>query len=270
MEFESGSVGEVEEGSVKRVENEDVDGVEAEGLSEYLRPGRFIDSDHPRVVEFAEQVLESAFGDVGTELSSGVRRSGATPGDQEKAVALYYAVRDKFRYDPYRIDLRPEAMKASALLSRGYGFCITKATLLAAAARVHGIPARPGFADVRNHLNTERLRRSMGTDVFVWHGYAELKIGGTWVKAAPAFNRSLCERFGVPTMDFDGVHDTLFQPFDQDGNQYMEYIQDHGHFSDLPLDQLRNAFETAYPQLMADGRCDLSGRFEDDAVASGE
>ena len=257
---------------------------EKEGVAEYLRPGRFIDSDHPRVVEFAAIALDGLgggaaggqeagdkralpFGDV--QPSTGARPSDEGPSDQEKAVALYYAVRDQFRYDPYRIDLRPEAMKASAILSRGYGFCITKATLLAAAARAHGIPARLGFADVRNHLNTERLRRSMGTDVFVWHGYAELSIGGSWVKAAPAFNRSLCERFGVPTMDFDGIHDTLFQPFDQDGNQYMEYIRDHGHFSDLPLDQLRNAFETAYPQLMADGRCDLSGRFEDDAVAGG-
>ena len=231
-----------------------------EDVGAYLEPGRFIDSDHPRVVEFAEQALEGA----PAEMASG---SGATSSDREKAVALYYAVRDQFRYDPYRIDLRPEAMRASALLSRGYGFCITKATLLAASARVSGIPSRLGFADVCNHLNTERLRRSMGTDVFVWHGYAELQIGGSWVKAAPAFNRSLCERFGVPTMDFDGIHDTLFQPFDEDGNQYMEYIRHHGHFSDLPLEQLSTAFETAYPQLMVDGRCDLSGRFEDDAVA---
>jgi transglutaminase-like putative cysteine protease len=200
--------------------------------------------------------------------------AGAEPGtpgddlddleDRQKAVALFYAVRDRFRYDPYRIDLNPEQMTASAVLARGYGFCITKSVLLAAAARIHGIPARLGFADVRNHLTTERLRRSMGTDVFVWHGFAELLIDGGWVKATPAFNKSLCERFGVPTLDFDGIHDSLFQPFDGEGNQYMEYIRDHGRFSDLPLDQLRHAFEIAYPQLVSDGRCDLSGRFEED------
>ncbi|MFH1763956.1 MAG: transglutaminase-like domain-containing protein [Gemmatimonadota bacterium] len=81
--------------------------------------------------------------------------------DREKAVSLYYAVQDEFRYDPYRIDLNPEAMKASALLARGYGFCIAKAVLLAAAARVQGIPARLGFADVRNHLTAKRLRQSL-------------------------------------------------------------------------------------------------------------
>jgi transglutaminase-like putative cysteine protease len=158
-------------------------------------------------------------------------------------------------------------MRASAVLARGYGFCIAKAVLLAASARHQGIPARLGFADVRNHLTTERLRRSMGTDVFVYHGYAELLIDGAWVKATPAFNLSLCERFGVPTLDFDGVHDAVFQPFDGEGQRYMEYLRDHGRHSDLPLDELRDAFETAYPQLMSGGVCHLAGRFEDDAIA---
>jgi transglutaminase-like putative cysteine protease len=234
-----------------------------DGYAEYLRPGRFINSDHPKVVEFANRALAEA--DVG-----GREASGAGMDERRKAIALFYAVRDTFRYDPYRIDLSPEQMTASAVLERGYGFCITKSVLLAATARIHGIPARLGFADVRNHLTTERLRRSMGTDIFVWHGFAELLLDKRWVKATPAFNRSLCERFGVPTLEFDGLHDSLFQPFDADGNQYMDYIRDHGHFSDLPLEELRHAFETAYPQLVSDGRCDLSGRFEEDAVARGE
>ena len=229
---------------------------------EYLRPGLYIDSDHPEVVRFSERVAGPPADRVGIP----------TPGDggparaRERVVDLYHAVRDEFRYDPYRIDLNPEAMKASALLDRGYGFCIAKAVLLSAAARVQGIPARLGFADVRNHLTTERLRKSMGTDVFVYHGYAELFIEGRWVKATPAFNKTLCERFGVPALEFDGIHDSVFQPFDDQGNQYMEYLRDHGHHADLPLDDLRQAFETAYPLLMSGGVCDLSGRFEDDAL----
>jgi transglutaminase-like putative cysteine protease len=250
---------------------------EKQALDAYLKPGRFINSDHPDVVEFAEEAL-TGLGAAGKPMGDREKAvAGAEPGTpaadldhRQKAVALFHAVRDRFRYDPYRIDLNPEQMTASAVLDRGYGFCITKSVLLAAVARIHGIPARLGFADVRNHLTTERLRRSMGTDVFVWHGFAELLIDGRWVKATPAFNRSLCERFGVPTLDFDGIYDSLFQPFDGEGNQYMEYIQDHGNFSDLPLDELRLAFETAYPQLVSDGRCDLSGRFEEDAVAGRE
>lgn len=217
--------------------------------ADYLRPGTFIDSDHPAVLEFSSRVADGQVG------------------DREKSVALYYAVRDEIRYDPYRIDLKADAMRASAVLARGFGFCIAKAVLLAASARHQGIPARLGFADVRNHLTTKRLRRSMGTDVFVYHGYAELLVDGAWVKATPAFNRSLCERFGVPTLDFDGIHDSVFQPIDGKGRRYMEYLVDRGRHADLPLGDLREAFERAYPQLMSGGVCHLAGRFEEDAVA---
>lgn len=230
---------------------------------DFLRPGLYINSDHPSVIQFSERIAGRSTPPGGSPAPG----DGGPPKDREKAVALYYAVRDEFRYDPYRIDLNPEAMKASALLARGYGFCIAKSVLLAAAARVQGIPARLGFADVRNHLTTERLRRSMGSDVFVYHGYAELFIEGGWVKATPAFNKALCERFGVAVLEFDGVHDSVFQPFDSQGNQYMEYLRDHGRYADLPLGELRLAFETAYPRLMFGGICDLSGRFEDDAIA---
>jgi transglutaminase-like putative cysteine protease len=223
-----------------------------ERLAEYLRPTRFIDSADPSVMEFAERV------------------AGPEDGELNRAIALYYAVRDEIRYDPYRIDLRPEAMKASSTLARGYGFCIAKAVLLAAVARAQGIPSRLGFADVRNHLTTERLRRSMETDVFVYHGYAELLLGGTWVKATPAFNRALCERFGVATLEFDGVRDSVFQDFDNAGNRHMEYLRDHGQHADLPLDELVRALEAAYPKIMSEGVWDLSGQFEDDAVADRE
>lgn len=247
-------------------------GVREERWEEYLRPGLYIDSDHPGVIAFSERVAgplgESVRGRAPGGESRGDGALGDPPaGDRERVVALYYAVRDEFRYEPYHIDLNPEAMKASSLLERGYGFCIAKAVLLAASARVQGIPARLGFADVRNHLTTERLRRSMGTDLFVFHGYAELFVDDTWVKATPAFNRSLCERFGVPALEFDGIHDSVFQPFDGEGNQYMEYVKDHGHYADLPLDALRGAFETAYPRLMSGGVCDLAGRFEEDGAS---
>jgi transglutaminase-like putative cysteine protease len=245
---------------------------------EYLRPGTFIDSDHPEVIRFSERVagIPSAGGMAsGQRMPAGEGMRGgkgmpeaeemASAEVREKVVALYYAVRDEFRYEPYRIDLNPEAMRASSLLERGYGFCIAKAVLMAAAARVQGIPARLGFADVRNHLTTERLRKSMGTDLFVYHGFAELLVGDVWVKATPAFNKALCDRFGVDTLEFDGVHDSVFQSFDSKGKKYMEYVRHHGSYADLPLDDLRAAFEEAYPRLMSGGVCHLAGRFEDDA-----
>jgi len=220
-----------------------------ESLEEFLQPGTFVDSDHPEVMAFSERV------------------AGGRSSSREKAVALYHAIRDGFRYDPYHIDLGPEAMRASALLARDYGFCIPKAALLAASARHQGIPARLGFADVRNHLTTPKLRRAMGTDVFFWHGFAELYLDGIWIKATPAFDRSLCERLGVAPLDFDGQRDAVFQAADAQGNQFMEYLADHGRYADLPLQELREALEEAYPHVVKGGIWNLSGRFEDDAVA---
>lgn len=218
-------------------------------LAQYLRPSQFIDSSHPAVIDFTSRVVAS-------------RRT-----DLEKAIALYYAVRDGIRYDPYRIDLKPEAMRASAVLDRGFGFCVPKATLLAAAARSENIPSRLGFADVKNHLVTEKLRRVMQTDVFAFHGYAELFLEDQWVKATPAFNASLCERFDVAPLEFDGRHDAVLQGCDRKGNRYMEYIRDHGQFADLPLEQMLAAFEEYYPSLMSDGAYGLNGTFEEDAAS---
>jgi transglutaminase-like putative cysteine protease len=149
-----------------------------------------IDSDHPQVQGFAR-----------------LHALGAD--DRERAVSLYYAVRDGFRYDPYRIDLSVAGMRASHVLEIGVGWCVTKAALLAAAARAAGIPARVGYADVRNHLSTERMRQTMKTDLFVWHGYTELWLDGAWVKATPAFNIELCDRFGLLPLEFDGRVDSL-------------------------------------------------------------
>lgn len=193
-----------------------------------LAPGALLDSDHPAVVDFA-------------------RRHASGSSSRQRAVALYYAVRDGFRYDPYRIDLSPAGMRASGVIDIGVGWCVTKAALLAAAARAAGIPARVGYADVRNHLSTERLRRTMQTDIFVWHGYVELWLDGAWRKCTPAFNIELCDRFGLLPLDFDGVADSLYHPFDKTGQRHMEYVAQHGSFDDVPLPRIIDGFRAAYP-----------------------
>lgn len=199
-----------------------------------------IDSHHPTVTAFAREYAQ-----------------GATP--RERAVALYQAVRDGLRYDPYRIDLSAQGMKASSALAQGHGWCVPKAVLLAAVARAAGIPARLGFADVRNHLSTERLRQTMKTDVFVWHGYTALWLDGAWRKATPAFNLSLCEKFGLLPLAFDGVNDSLYHPYDQTGQRHMEYVNERGQFDDLPLQAIRATFAEVYPFWTAEaGDADFS------------
>jgi transglutaminase-like putative cysteine protease len=198
-------------------------------MSEYLTPGSFVDSDHPAVIAFSR------------EYSKG-------KGEREKAVSLYYAVRDRIRYNPFQNFTLDDTYRASVCLEQGSGWCVPKAALLAACARAAGIPARVGYADVRNHITTPELTAKMGTDLFVFHGYTDLLLDGMWVKATPAFNLSLCIRFRVKPLEFDGISDSLFHPFDEDNRRHMEYVRDRGSYADVPADEIRRVFRETYPK----------------------
>ena len=157
-------------------------------------------------------------------------------------------VRDGIRYDPYSLVLTVEGLRASTSLENRRGWCVPKAILFAAVCRAVGIPARLGFADVRNHLSTARLREFLGTDVFYWHGYTTLLLGGKWVKATPAFNIELCEKFRIKPLDFDGTQDSIYHPFDLEGRKHMEYIRFHAEHDDLPLEEMVAVFAEHYGQ----------------------
>ncbi len=200
-------------------------------LQQYLESTFFIDSSSPKVTEFANKACLNAH----------------TP--TEKAVALYYAVRDQIRYDPYDLEFSRKAMKASSVIKKGSGYCVSKAVLLTAVARHQNIPCRLGFADVTNHLSSKRLRELMGTDLFVYHGYSEFFLEEKWVKATPAFNLSLCTRFNVKPLEFDGTEDSLFHDCDTLGKKHMEYMRDHGHFADLPFETIFEAYNKTYPNF---------------------
>jgi transglutaminase-like putative cysteine protease len=199
-------------------------------MKEFLSPGRFIDSDHPAVIAFA-----------------GEHAKGKTP--LERAVSLYYATRDRIRYNPFLDFSQDGAFRASQCILSGEGFCIGKAALLAACARADGIPSRVGFADVKNHLTTPALRERMGSDLFVYHGYTELLLEGRWVKATPAFNVELCRRFKVKPLEFDGREDSIFHPYDEDDRRHMEYLRERGSHADVPVAEIMQAFREAYPVL---------------------
>jgi transglutaminase-like putative cysteine protease len=211
----------------------------------------FVDAEHPDVGAFA------------------ARATAGARSDREKAVALFYAVRDGIRYDPYAISADPETYRASAVLRAGAAYCIPTAVLLCAAARAAGLTARLGFADVRNHLNSEKLRERMGgSDLFIWHGYVEFLLDGprgdggcppdkgggsrqrNWVKVTPAFNIELCERFGVLPLEFDGEHDALFHPYTADGRAHMEYVRERGTFDELPFDEIMEEFLPAFGPML--------------------
>lgn len=160
----------------------------------------------------------------------------------EQAIRFYYAVRDGIRYNPYQFDLSVKGLKASTTINIGEAWCVPKAALLAACCRARGIPARLGYADVRNHLSTARMRESMKTDVFKWHGYTTIFLEGKWVKSTPAFNIELCEKFRLRALEFDGKNDSIYHPFDLDGNKHMDYLRERGEFDDVPLEAIRETF----------------------------
>lgn len=200
-------------------------------MTEYLKPTEFLDSDESTVREFA--------------LTNTVDATS----DTEKAVRLYYAVRDGFQYDPYLLDLSRKGLKASTLLTRKRGYCVEKAILLAASARSVGIPSRLSFYIVRNHIATDRLEKILDKDYLVFHGAAEMLLEGEWRKATPAFNKKLCDFLGVEPLEFDGTRDSIFQEFDKSGNVFMEYLHDYGPFSDLPYELYMEELNKHYPHI---------------------
>jgi transglutaminase-like putative cysteine protease len=197
----------------------------------HLSPTEFIESTAPGVVRLAGALARAD--------------PAAT------SVALFDWVRDHVRYDPRAaLDGRGE-YRATAVLARSRGFCIQKAVLLAAMARAAGIPSRLGFADVRNHRCPPWLREFMGTDVFVFHGYVELFLGGRWVKATPAFDAESSRRAGVLPVELDGTNDAMLHPVDPMGHPYIEYLRYRGVYADLPYEEIMAAFREAYPAMAA-------------------
>jgi transglutaminase-like putative cysteine protease len=200
--------------------------------AQYLQPTFFIDNDNPIVKDFAQNCCTP------------------TADPRTRAVELYYAVRDTIKYDPYDLQRKRSALRASTVAQKQSGYCVAKAVLLTAAARQQNIPARLGFADVTNHLSSAQLRRIMGSDIFCYHGYSELLLEGKWVKATPAFNLSLCRRLNIKPLEFDGRSDSIFHEYDNLGQKHMEYIRDHGHFADLPFKRIFDAYEQHYPGIL--------------------
>ncbi|MBL6448426.1 transglutaminase domain-containing protein [Fulvivirga sp. 29W222] len=198
---------------------------------EYLKPGVYINSDHRDVIRFAQE------------------RTADYSTIDDKIKALYYAVRDEFWYDPYRLDFTTEAIKASHIVSRDYGYCIEKSCLFAAGARALGVPARMGFANVKNHIGTAKLEEVLKTNLLVFHGYAEVWLNDRWVKATPVFNKGLCNKLNVDPLEFDGYEDAVFQQFSKSGGKFMEYVHDYGTFSDIPYEMLIDELVKHYPHL---------------------
>ncbi len=196
----------------------------------YLKPTEFLDFDKKRV---KEKALEFVNGEKTQE---------------EKAIALFYWVRDQIKYNMYTyIPQFKTNLKASTTLRRGNGFCMSKAVLLSTLARAVGIPARIHMVDIINHKVPDWVEQLMGTKAFHCHGYSELYIDGEWKKLTPVFDKQTAIKAGyTPLVEFDGEHDALLSKYDSEGNLFVEYIKDWGVYNDVPIKKIEKIFKEKY------------------------
>jgi transglutaminase-like putative cysteine protease len=197
-------------------------------IEDYLKPTVTIDCDNQLIREKARSLTKGA-NDIAV-----------------KARNLFYWVRDEIKYNPLVPLEIFESYRASETVKRREGFCVEKAAVLAALARASGIPARLHFADIRNHLVSSRLLEVMGTNLFSYHGYAELHIDGKWVKATPAFDLKMCRQNRIAPVDFDGRNHALLHSHNSDGKLHIEYVKDHGHRLDVPVEEILTAWMQHY------------------------
>ena len=189
-----------------------------EKLKMYLEPTATIDSDNEKIGEKAGVIT----------LNSS--------NDREKAVELFYFVRDTIRYSAYMISVFIEDFVASRILEWGKGYCVQKAVLLTALARASGIPSRIAFARIRNYGVSEKVAEMAGGNVFPRHGYNQFFLNGRWVSVTATFDKKLCKEHRWPTVEFDGESDAILPARDLDGNPYIEYLEKFSPVEDLPFD----------------------------------
>jgi transglutaminase-like putative cysteine protease len=165
---------------------------------------------------------------------------------REIALSLFYAVRDQLMYSPQTPFFEPRHYRSEYVLGLGKGYCVQKACVLCAAARHVGIPARLGFADIRNRGASKELLETLGTDIFTYHGFAELRLGDKWIKATPAFNAQIYEKHNIKPVEFDGFSDAVLPERDQEGKPYTEYLRFHGSFTEPPLEEILAGWRRTY------------------------
>jgi len=183
----------------------------------YLRATPTLDAGHKRIVETARTLTRGC------------------SSDEEKAVKLFYFVRDSIGYNVFMISVFIEDFRASRILEWGKGYCVQKAVLLAALGRAAGIPSRLAFAKIRNHKLPEHIFQIIKTNTFPRHGYNQFLLNGQWVSAAATFDKNLCEKNGLPTVEFDGKTDAILPEKGLKGEPYIEYLEKFPPHDDLPF-----------------------------------
>ena len=179
---------------------------------------------------------------------------------REKAIGLYLKIRDQWKYNPYHISLAKEKFRASVIAGKSTGNCVEKSILLIACLRGVGIPARLHLGKVKNHIAVERLTEKFGSNELTPHGMVNIYLNKKWLKASPAFNKTLCEKFRVAPLEFDGENHSFLQQYNSEGSLFMEYTDDYGHFEDVPVEFMKQNIKAHYPHIfdLEDGKTEFN------------
>lgn len=162
-------------------------------LAIYLKPGRYVDSDSPLVMEKAKEITRGCLS------------------DKEKAIKIHQYVRD-LPFDiigGFRMLLSGKD-KASDFIKEERGFCMHKAAAFVALCRASDIPARIIFEIVEcpdKPFFPEKMRKMYGKRPQPWHSGEEVYLNGKWIKADCTVDREQGEKHGRKVLEFDGIHD---------------------------------------------------------------
>lgn len=209
-------------------------------LEDYLAPAPGVSCEEPELFDLARSIVRGSKNDI------------------EAAVKLFYWVRDRIRYSAYVPFWDLRHYHASTVIGRGCGYCVQKSALLAALCRSLGFPTRLTFVDIENNLLGSNLADYLETKIMTFHCYAEIFLGGKWVKATPTFERELCESLGWKVVEFNGRDNAMLPAEALDGRPHIRYLRTHFTSAGIPLDRILESWVAFYgEQRMADWRGNL-------------
>lgn len=143
-------------------------------MDEFLRETEYCDFKKPEILELSQK------------LTSGFDNQ------KDKAVALFYWVRDNIHY---RVGLWTR--KASETLAERSGACTNSANLLVALLRASNIPAAYGVMRVDGQeffgpINISSLKKRISKSSV--HIYAQVYLNGKWIKCDPSTDVYLSQK----------------------------------------------------------------------------
>ena len=173
------------------------------GMEKYLESTDKIDLNSEIVIKTTKEVIKDS----------------KTP--KEAAIRIFYFVRDEIKFA-----LTPQLERASTVIERRTGYCVSKATALVSMLRVVNIPARYHFASIKKEVIkglTGKLGYRFTPKVIPAHTWVDIYLNSKWIGVEFSYDKELFEVMKEKKMgiyekgieletDWDGEHDLLVPP----------------------------------------------------------